>query len=499
MSNIPPVEELPLERPSIPITYQPRPKGTPGRKPPRGYNYQELFKLIRNHYAYLLHITHLALASTRGIDISKTIERQAAPGLITKVILKILKEVPEFDIFQYDGYWSIRALIYIVLKSSADKHRQVQRALALANKTQAQDKPSPRSDEESQLNNGVGQTPGNQPSSNQQTKESGNGTGGSGNKIAPTATESATASTNSTPATTTTPRSVEVEVHVEAVTNYVPPPAATNDEATCELVVGLGSIVLDSLDDVIGDGDASMRNVDHDVGHDAGEDAATGDEVVSGSRFFTDDFPAQVPPAPPSMLEAVMSLSESEIAKLPLILRLAVAGFGGTPNACPITSQLVAQTSNSVPTTITAPAPGSAPAPDPVVLTESTPAINPRSPANTAASAPTVQSTTTSTTSASTKPKLPVTGLFDDDGTLSDTPSEDMPRRLTRARKKEATQSVETKGAASSAGKGGGKAKKGGGGSTTAKGCNSGKVPANTANSDEHPVIATGTRRTRKT
>ncbi|EUC62866.1 hypothetical protein RSOL_460450, partial [Rhizoctonia solani AG-3 Rhs1AP] len=73
------------DRPPFQITYAPKPMGTPGRKPPRGYNLQE-----------------------------------------------ILRQADEFEIFRPDGYWPLRAFVYGSLKSSSEKFKRLRKTLALS-------------------------------------------------------------------------------------------------------------------------------------------------------------------------------------------------------------------------------------------------------------------------------------------------------------------------------------------------------------------------------
>ncbi|EUC60379.1 hypothetical protein RSOL_338640, partial [Rhizoctonia solani AG-3 Rhs1AP] len=118
------------DRPPFQITYAPKPPGTPGRKPPRGFSIPNVIRMPREQYLLMLHLVHLH-----------------PKGLIQVVMLKVLQIVlrlaTEFENFRADGYWPLRAFIYVTLKSSSEKHKRVRKAARLRELGESTNIPNP--------------------------------------------------------------------------------------------------------------------------------------------------------------------------------------------------------------------------------------------------------------------------------------------------------------------------------------------------------------------
>ncbi|KAG9100347.1 hypothetical protein FRC06_004240 [Ceratobasidium sp. 370] len=95
-----------------------KPKGSPGRGYPEGYNPQE--KTQMSDVDWRIQQTDLKQLCQRAaaIDMTKTITQQQT-GAVALVIRWFLKLHPEYEVWAKFGYWNIRAGIQLILRVSA--------------------------------------------------------------------------------------------------------------------------------------------------------------------------------------------------------------------------------------------------------------------------------------------------------------------------------------------------------------------------------------------
>ncbi|CAE6454032.1 unnamed protein product [Rhizoctonia solani] len=520
------------DRPPFQITYAPKPCGTPGRKPPRGFSIPSVIQMPREQYLLMLHLVHLVCASTRGINMTKTIDRQHPKGLIQVVMLKVLRLATEFEGFCADGYWPLRAFIYVTLKSSSEKHKRVRKAARLRELGESTNIPNPPNP-----------PPHNDSPGNNLGNSSGGDSGGDSFEGPVGSTED------------------DAEELVNELSSmHIEPPGALDDDD--ELVNHLSSMHIDP----------------------SGAPGAVGDTLADdsddvGNRILPDELLAPqsgasaLVPAPSTLalqplsvsdelarltqlhgvLQSLTHLSESERAKLPSGIQHVMALLGVPSQA--ITLELSPPTSLDVPvssaltsaqSTITtsvvapacAPASGAlAPTPTPRALTQaplpapkSTITIKPKpkgTSSNLPASMPppapsTAQAVTRSSvkaTHSSIKLQPPVMVPFDDDdNSLSDAPSAtssnlpvlsdnednqaiDSTKRTMRTRNTTSARGGKTpglgRGADGGQGRGIGRGARGSASTATKSSRGRGKGTAE-VNDNKEPVVATGSRRKRK-
>ncbi|KAG8785133.1 hypothetical protein FRC12_017944 [Ceratobasidium sp. 428] len=118
---------LPPVRRKIRLSYAAKPKGSPGRKV-GGYNLRQTLQMPQADYAIVYGMVKNMLIGQKGIDMTRPISFQNKL-LISHITQKALKLFSEFEIYRKTGFWPLRAFQHLILRSSADRHKKLQKRM----------------------------------------------------------------------------------------------------------------------------------------------------------------------------------------------------------------------------------------------------------------------------------------------------------------------------------------------------------------------------------
>ncbi|KAG8734688.1 hypothetical protein FRC10_011534 [Ceratobasidium sp. 414] len=118
---------LPTKLKDLSFVPRKKPKGSPGRGYPEGYNLQEVTAMSDVDYRLQQTDIKLICQRTRAIDMTLTSTKQAS-GAIDLVVRQFLMVHPEYDVWRKYGFWNIKAGIQLILRTSACEAQRMQKA-----------------------------------------------------------------------------------------------------------------------------------------------------------------------------------------------------------------------------------------------------------------------------------------------------------------------------------------------------------------------------------
>ncbi|KAG9074988.1 hypothetical protein FRC06_010340, partial [Ceratobasidium sp. 370] len=93
----------------------PKPRGSPGRGEPDGYQLQDKLRMSDADYHLVYRDAKTILKRTPAVDLSIAFTRQA-PRVIDLAVQKLISVHPEFEVFRKYNYWAPRAFFQLILR-----------------------------------------------------------------------------------------------------------------------------------------------------------------------------------------------------------------------------------------------------------------------------------------------------------------------------------------------------------------------------------------------
>ncbi|KAG9077822.1 hypothetical protein FRC06_008686 [Ceratobasidium sp. 370] len=118
---------LPSKLKDLSFVPKKKPKGSPGRGYPEGYNLQEATTMCDADYWLQQTDIKLICQRTHAIDMVLTSTKQAS-GAVDLVVRQFLTVHPEYEVWRKYGFWNIKASIQLILRTSACEAQKMQKA-----------------------------------------------------------------------------------------------------------------------------------------------------------------------------------------------------------------------------------------------------------------------------------------------------------------------------------------------------------------------------------